>query len=198
MIFINLAAGWLVAAIAILQIPGWGLWVVYKQEGSTWIEVYLMKTLKIFFLHFIWIFKQKWKSSFRPSDEWGPVNLKLKREWLKYNQVAPPFSWIPKICRRSKRTKSSIPSEELDDRDTTQIVHDYSKRSKSRTKQEEQDPNPDERLVWSFLKSRFQNFPLETSFQGKIIISPRKLRISIHAFAIPVIYYTSFWYSVIV
>jgi hypothetical protein len=37
-----LAAGWVLAAIAILQIPIWGALVVRKQQGNNWIQVCLI------------------------------------------------------------------------------------------------------------------------------------------------------------
>jgi len=35
-VFQTIAAGWILASIAIAQIPAWGAWVVYNQEGITW------------------------------------------------------------------------------------------------------------------------------------------------------------------
>lgn len=32
----NKAAGWVVASVAILQIPIWGAWTVHNQPGNTW------------------------------------------------------------------------------------------------------------------------------------------------------------------
>ena len=52
---------------------------------------------------------QKFKAALRPSDEWGPMNRKIKREWIAYNQTHVPFTWVPKtlvpkIFRRKKTT----------------------------------------------------------------------------------------------
>jgi hypothetical protein len=42
MLSIIKGAGWVLAAIAVLQVPIWAVYVVYKQkEGDTWFEVNL-------------------------------------------------------------------------------------------------------------------------------------------------------------
>ncbi|XP_057375161.1 sodium-dependent nutrient amino acid transporter 1-like [Daphnia carinata] len=69
------AAGWLVAAIAILQLPIWGAYVVHKQSGATWI--------------------QRFKTSLLPAEEWGPKDSETKQFWLNYNKQYVRFSWIP-------------------------------------------------------------------------------------------------------
>ncbi|KAI9551816.1 hypothetical protein GHT06_022155 [Daphnia sinensis] len=69
------AAGWLVAAFAILQLPIWGAYVVHKQSGTTWI--------------------QRLKVSLLPSEQWGPKDPETKRLWLDYNKQFVRFSWIP-------------------------------------------------------------------------------------------------------
>ncbi|XP_046631270.1 sodium-dependent nutrient amino acid transporter 1-like [Daphnia pulicaria] len=69
------AAGWVLAAIAILQIPIWGALVVRKQQGNNWI--------------------QRFEASLRPAAEWGPKNPGIKRDWLEYNKQPVRFSWIP-------------------------------------------------------------------------------------------------------
>ena len=32
--FFELVAGWMIAVVAILQIPGWGLWTIYKNKKA--------------------------------------------------------------------------------------------------------------------------------------------------------------------
>ena len=38
-IYLVLAAGWALAAVAIVQIPAWGIWVIWNQKESTLIGV---------------------------------------------------------------------------------------------------------------------------------------------------------------
>lgn len=106
------AAGWVIAAIAILQIPGWGAWVVYNQRnGLTLWQVRSMSCKASIELNsknytiIILSNQQKFKSSFRPAEDWGPKDLKTKREWQKYKKQGVPFQWTPKI-KCGKKNKS--------------------------------------------------------------------------------------------
>ena len=42
-----LAAGWALAAVAIVQIPAWGIWVIWNQKEPTLIGVFLLQFLKM-------------------------------------------------------------------------------------------------------------------------------------------------------
>ena len=46
---------------------------------------------------------KKIAASFTPSKEWGPVDAKIKNEWLEYCKSSPPFSFVPKILRKKKK-----------------------------------------------------------------------------------------------
>ncbi|KZS15995.1 Sodium- and chloride-dependent neutral and basic amino acid transporter B(0+) [Daphnia magna] len=88
-----MAAGWTIATFAILQIPGWGAYVVYKQKDGT--------------------FAERFKKSFRSSNKWGPKNPKIKEEWQAYNAQTVRFSWIPNPKWISRRTRAQVPDVEL-------------------------------------------------------------------------------------
>ena len=93
-----LAAGWVLAVIAILQIPIWGVLVVRKQEGSTWIQVRIRKisiSKNVYQAKIRLLNLQRFKASLRPAFEWGPKNAAIKRDWLDYNKQPVRFSWIP-------------------------------------------------------------------------------------------------------
>ena len=76
-------AGWFLAAIAILQVPLWAIYVVCKQEGDTWME--------------------KLRLSFKATHHWGPMNPVHRLEWKKYEKehVHKPHLWLPRCPSRS-------------------------------------------------------------------------------------------------
>ena len=100
----NKAAGWVVASVAILQIPIWGAWTVHNQPGNTWWQA--RKKLNFLFVCVIKIIPitllQRFRASFRPTENWGPKDEKLKSDWIEYNQQDIPFRWTPKFKCGSK------------------------------------------------------------------------------------------------
>uniref|UniRef100_A0A0P5K3J4 Transporter n=1 Tax=Daphnia magna TaxID=35525 RepID=A0A0P5K3J4_9CRUS len=93
------AIGWILAAIAILQIPCWGIYVVYKQKStimdaqmlglsninssSSWAR---LEKRRKYLVDKFWI-------SLRPSLEWGPKDPELKRRWIEYCKIPKSFNW---------------------------------------------------------------------------------------------------------
>ncbi|GAV06920.1 hypothetical protein RvY_16829 [Ramazzottius varieornatus] len=61
------AVGWLIALCVLIQIPVWGCYFVFKQDGDT--------------------FRQKWKRAVTPTAEWGPADTKHREEELEYYGV---------------------------------------------------------------------------------------------------------------
>ncbi|CAL8128749.1 unnamed protein product [Orchesella dallaii] len=54
--------GWLLTAFAVALVPAWGLHTVVTRKAAT--------------------FKEKFTISFQPTEEWGPQQPTLRREWL--------------------------------------------------------------------------------------------------------------------
>uniref|UniRef100_A0A1I8PHM4 Transporter n=1 Tax=Stomoxys calcitrans TaxID=35570 RepID=A0A1I8PHM4_STOCA len=59
--------GWCLAALGLIQLPGWALYELWNQNESL-------------------TFKEKLLSIFRPSPEWGPLDLNLKQEYENYRK----------------------------------------------------------------------------------------------------------------
>lgn len=76
--------GWFLAALALLQLPLWAVYVVYKQEGFTVIE--------------------RIKKSLKPTKDWGPRNPAHRLEWHKtqnphYVESYASRIWVPILPR---------------------------------------------------------------------------------------------------
>lgn len=102
------ACGWILAGIGLVQIPGWGLWtVISQQKGLTFLQVMDHCTFIDVLRNWIEIgnhLAQKFKASFRSSEDWGPKSAKNKKEWLDHNDDGGvPFHWMPRfLLNRSK------------------------------------------------------------------------------------------------
>lgn len=59
-------AGWLLLAVGVCQTIIWGIWVISRQNDSSFIR--------------------KIRSASKPTDSWGPANLKKRSEWLKFKE----------------------------------------------------------------------------------------------------------------
>ncbi|XP_013109299.2 sodium-dependent nutrient amino acid transporter 1 [Stomoxys calcitrans] len=59
--------GWCLAALGLIQLPGWALYELWNQNESL-------------------TFKEKLLGIFRPSPEWGPLDLNLKQEYENYRK----------------------------------------------------------------------------------------------------------------
>lgn len=83
-------AGWVLAAIAILQIPIWALHSISKQPGRTWNE--------------------RMRMSLTPAQDWGPKDPTKRQQWLEYTSKRPKrFAkelWSMKIFRPKGRIES--------------------------------------------------------------------------------------------
>jgi len=80
-----IGAGWVLAAIAVLQVPIWAIYVIYNQkDGDTWCE--------------------KLSNSFKASVHWGPKNPAHRLEWKRLqmdeNLSSSSRLWIPKMPKR--------------------------------------------------------------------------------------------------
>uniref|UniRef100_A0A8D8P6H6 Transporter n=2 Tax=Culex pipiens TaxID=7175 RepID=A0A8D8P6H6_CULPI len=56
--------GWCIAALGLLQLPIWGIYAIYKQEGKT--------------------LSEKVMNAFRPTRNWGPIDPTLNQEYKKF------------------------------------------------------------------------------------------------------------------
>jgi len=105
-----IVAGWLLSASALIQIPIWGVYVIYKQKNGTTLF-------------------ERFKNSFKPSQSWGPKDAKKRVAWLNFKEETEDPTLVPdwmyntfisiceyfQSCRRDKRSASvhigSVPNE---------------------------------------------------------------------------------------
>jgi solute carrier family 6 amino acid transporter-like protein 5/7/9/14 len=82
-----IVAGWVIAMSALIQVPLWGIYVVYKEKkGSNFIE--------------------RLKNSFVSTDAWGPKDPKTRAAWLLFTQQTPDRTWTPLWLKKLFRSES--------------------------------------------------------------------------------------------
>ena len=100
------AAGWVLAISALIQVPIWGSYVVYKQKrGSTFLEV---PTCHLSIWNFLIIEcpLQRLRNSFTATDDWGPKDPQRRAAWLIFKQETPEHTWIPKWLKKILKSES--------------------------------------------------------------------------------------------
>jgi len=76
-----LVAGWMLALSALIQIPIWGIYVVYRQKRGSTIQ-------------------ERIKNSFKPSESWGPKDPKTRAAWIAFVNETPDHQWVPNWLRK--------------------------------------------------------------------------------------------------
>lgn len=88
-----IAASWILAAIAIAQIPGWGAYVVWKQLGWSFIEVLSMPNaiaeIQTIFTLYLFENTRSWKKVFDHQENGVPKTLKPKPIGLSIVETTP-------------------------------------------------------------------------------------------------------------
>lgn len=64
---LGIVIGWIIFSFGVLQIPGWAIYAVYKQKGSTLLE--------------------KIRNAAKPLHNWGPLDAEILK---KYQKELPP------------------------------------------------------------------------------------------------------------
>lgn len=81
--------GWLISAIGVAQLPIWAVYAIYNQKGIGFLKVnfllnnnvYLLLQIILTILHHL---IQKFYASFKPTDDWGPLDPLTRKRYLEF------------------------------------------------------------------------------------------------------------------